>query len=132
MKNPCSTFVSVALVLGAMVPVAHAAVNVERQGSENPVIEVTKSAVWGGLGGLVVGGALALVSDSNDNDGDIVRWCFVGGTFLGLGYGIYHVASRPKATALLEFEDGSPHLRPALPVPDPDRGLLLRLVAVRF
>ncbi|OGF18196.1 MAG: hypothetical protein A2W00_10000 [Candidatus Eisenbacteria bacterium RBG_16_71_46] len=114
-------------------PVAlHAAVNVERQGAENPVIEIAKSTVYGGLAGLVVGGAIALASDSNDNDGDIVRWSFIGGTFVGLGYGIYQVSNRPQPTALLEFRGGAASLHAALPAPVPGRGMTMRLVAVRF
>jgi len=132
MNRLLSTVVSAALAVCAVTPAARAAVNVERRGSENPVVEVAKATIWGGLGGLVVGGALALVSDSNDNDDDLVRWSFVTGTFVGLGFGIYHVANRPQATALLEFQDGSPSLHAALPVPEPGRGITMRVIAVRF
>ncbi len=132
MNRPLSIVLCVALSLSVLAPAARAAVNVERQGAENPVLEVAKSTVYGGLAGLLLGGAIALVSDNNDNDGDIVKWSFVGGTFLGLGYGIYHVASRPKATAVIELRGGSPSLHAVLPAPEPGRGMTLRLIAVRF
>jgi hypothetical protein len=38
-----------------------AQVEVQRRGEENPVLTVSKSIVYGGLAGLVLGGALALV-----------------------------------------------------------------------
>lgn len=124
--------VSAVLSFSVLAPAARAAVNIERQGAENPVLEVAKSTVFGALGRLVLGGAIALVSNSNDNDGDIIRWSVVGGTFLGFGYGIYHVATRPNTTALLEFQGGRPSLHAALPVPEPGRGMTMRLVAVRL
>lgn len=127
-----SLFLAVLLISGTLAPAAHAAVNVERQGAENPILEVAKSTVWGGLGGLVLGSAIALVNTDNENNGDIIKWSFVAGTFLGCGYGIYHVSTRPKATALIEFQGGLPSLHAALPVPEPGRGLTMHLVAVRF
>ncbi|MBI5709134.1 MAG: hypothetical protein HZC42_02365 [Candidatus Eisenbacteria bacterium] len=130
MKRLFSTLAIAALSLAAFSPAARAAVNVERQGAENPVQEVAKSTVYGGLAGLVLGSALALATDSND--GSIIKWSFVGGTFLGFGYGIYHVSTRPKPTALLEFQGGTPSLHAALPVPERGRGMTMRLVAVRF
>ncbi len=94
----------VALLLVAMAGwgarSAQAAVNVERQGSENPMIEVFKSTIYGGLAGLVVGGAIALAAE---NGGEPVRWGFVVGTFVGLGAGVIHVTSRPQPTSLLEL-----------------------------
>src|SRR5512143_256898 len=110
-------------LLGILAPAAHAAVNVERQGSENAIIEVAKTTVWGALGGLVIGGAIALANGNNDSNGDIVRWSIVGGTFLGLGYGIYHVSHRPPVTALIEFQGGAPTLHATLPEAAPSRGL---------
>ncbi len=119
-------------LFGIFVPSAHAAVNVQREGSENPMIEVAKTTCWGMLGGLVIGGAIALANGESDNNGDIVRWSVVGGTFLGLGYGIYHVTHRPPVTALIEFQGGAPTLHAALPQAAPGRGLEMHLVAVRF
>jgi hypothetical protein len=127
-----SLLLAASLASGTLAPAARAAVNIERQGSENPVLEVAKSTVWGGLGGLALGCAIALVNTDNDSGGDIIRWCFVGGTFLGCGYGIYHVSTRPKASALIEFQGLAPSLHAALPVPEPTGGVTMRLVAVRF
>ncbi len=132
MKRTFALFAILVTVLGFIAPAAHAAVNVQRQGSENPMIEVAKTTVWGALGGLVVGGAIALANGDSDNNGDIVRWSVVGGTFLGLGYGIYHVTHRPPATALIEFQGGAPTLHAALPEAAPGRGLQMHVLAVRF
>ena len=60
-----------------------------------------KSTIYGGLAGLVLGGAIAWASDSDDN-AETIRWSFVGGTFFGFGYGIYHVTRRPQPRAALE------------------------------
>jgi O-antigen/teichoic acid export membrane protein len=121
-----------ALVIGcaALAPATQAGVNVERSSSENPMLEVAKSTVYGGLAGLVLGSAVALVNNGN-NDGDIIKWGFVGGTFLGFGYGLYYVSSRPKPSALLELENGKLHpgvLAPAV------RGneVLVPVVSVSF
>lgn len=89
---------SVAFLL--LLPVlANAQVTVQRKGDENPAISVTKSIFWGGLGGLVLGSAVALVAD--ENEGDIIKWSFVGGTFAGLGLGIWHVTHRPEPRSAL-------------------------------
>ncbi len=132
MKKLLSTIVSAALTLGVLAPAAPAAVNIERQGAENPVIELANSMKYGALGGLLLGSAIALTTEDTANDGDIIRWSFVGGVFLGLGCGIHHIATRPKATSLLEFQKGAPSLHAALPVLEPGRGMTMRLVAVRF
>jgi len=89
------------LLLSGVPRPGGAAVNVSRTGSENPMVEVARSIIWGGVAGLVVGSAIALASNG-DNSGDIIRWSFVGGTFLGLGFGIYHVTTRPQASAALD------------------------------
>ena len=83
---------------------ARAEVNVERVGSENAMAEVFKSTIYGALAGLVVGGAIELAA--NDGSGEPIRWGIVAGTAIGLGYGIYQVATRPQPTALLELKDG--------------------------
>ncbi len=92
-----------AILLASAIPL-HAQVTVERHGQENPVAEIAKATLWGGAAGLVLGLAVALVADKNEED--IVKWFFVGGVFGGFGYGIYHVATRPKpSSALLEFDE---------------------------
>ncbi|MBZ0268494.1 hypothetical protein K8I85_10095, partial [bacterium] len=80
----------------------------------------------------VLGGALALAFESDDN-GDTVRWSFVGGTLFGFGYGVYHVSTRPQPRAALEHGPGgwalamptvqwtserAPETRPMLPGAD--------------
>lgn len=93
----------------AAVP-ARADVEVRRYGEENPMLTIAKSTVWGGLAGLILGAAVALVAE--DNEDDIIKWFFVGGVFVGFGVGVYHVATRPKPTSsLLEIEDGGLALR---------------------
>lgn len=80
------------------------AVNIERRGDENPVVEVARSTFWGGVAGLAVGGAVALVTDGSNVDP--LRWGVALGTFAGLAAGIYWVANRPVPGALLEVRDG--------------------------
>ena len=96
--------VALALLLFILLPqAASGQVVVTRGGDENPAVTITKSIFWGALGGLIVGGAIALVID--DNQGDAVKWGFVGGTGLGLAAGIWHVANRPQPqSALLRID----------------------------
>jgi len=92
------------ILLVAIVPAAGAQTTV-RVGEENPVATIAKATLWGGLAGLVLGGATALVVD--DNEEEIVKWFFVGGTFFGFGYGLYHVSTRKSAdTGLLDIDSG--------------------------
>jgi hypothetical protein len=80
-----------------------AQVTVVRGGSENPVITIGKSTLYGGATGLLLGLALSLVVD--EDTGDIVKWSFVGGTFGGFFLGAYHVATRPQPrSAFLQFD----------------------------
>ncbi len=80
-----------------------AQVTVVREGQENPVVTVAKSTLWGGLAGLVLGSAIALVVE--DNEDDVVKWFFVGATVGGFGLGIYHVATREgPSSALLQID----------------------------
>lgn len=111
MKRLVSAALAAWLVSSLTTPAA-AAVNVNRHGDENPMVEVARSVFYGGLAGLMVGGAIAWASESN-NSGDIVRWSFVGGTVLGLGFGMYYVTNRPQA--LIEIEDGQTKLGLAMP-----------------
>ena len=113
-------------------PASVADVNVSRTGSENPMVEVARSTFWGGMAGLMLGTAVALATDGTDGDGSVIRWSFVGGTFIGFGVGMYHVMSRPSPTAILELEHGAARLHAVLPEPASNGGAALRLVAVRF
>jgi MFS family permease len=94
---------AVALIAGSS-STARAEVNVERRGSENGMVEIARSTMYGALAGFIVGGAIALAA--KDDSGEPLRWGIVVGTFAGLGYGVYQVATRPAPTALIELKDG--------------------------
>lgn len=83
---------------------AAAQVRVERTGEENPAMTITKSVLWGGLAGLMLGGATALAVEKNEVE--IVKWFAVGGVFGGLAVGVLHVATRPGPTVGLVQKDG--------------------------
>ena len=117
--------------LGALAPVARAAVNIERSSQENPVVEVSRSVIYGGLAGLVIGSAFALVSDGS-NDSDIVKWCFVGGTMVGLAAGVYFVSNRPQPDAMIEFGEGAPRFHTPTIARSPGGAAQVALVGVRF
>ena len=121
-----------ALAVSGVAAIADAAINVERSGSENPIIEVSRSITSGALAGTVVGCAVAFATSNNDNDGDIIRWGFVTGTLLGAVAGVYFVTHRPQPQAMLEFEHGMLALHPPVPVPAMAGGSQVRLVAFRF
>jgi hypothetical protein len=86
----------VLLALALFAGDARSDVDVIRRGEENPMLTVAKSTFWGAMTGLVLGGAIALVAQ--DNEEDILRWSIAAGTFVGFAVGIYHVATRPSAT----------------------------------
>ncbi len=111
---------------------ARAAVNVTRTGDENPMKEVAKSVIYGGIAGLFVGVSLAVATKDNHNDGDLIRRGFAGGTLAGLGLGLYWVTRRPQPSAALELEDG--RLRAGVPAIafDPDGTARVHLARVRF
>ena len=129
MKNVGLVCLAASLLTLAPAP-SRAGVNVERTGSENPVQEVAKSTLYGALAGLVVGGAIALAAQ--DDSGESVRWGIVGGTFVGLGLGIYFVSHRPQPTALLELDRGGVGLAPPGVSLSPTGGANVHLVALRF
>lgn len=103
------------LMVQFAAPAAYASVNVNRGGDENPMKEVAKSVIYGGLAGLVLGSAVAVATSGDSNDGNAIRWGFAGGTFLGLGMGLWWVTKRPQPSAALEFKSGE--LRAQLPTP---------------
>ena len=109
-----------------------ATMEVQRRGEENPFIEVMNTTKWGALGGLLVGSAISLAANGKD-DGEGIRWGVVAGTFVGLGYGIWHVSSRAQPRAMLEFDDGRARLNPMpFAAVEAGDGLHLRALAVRF
>ena len=133
MKRLVSWFLCAALIFGVLPAPTSAGVNVERQGAENPVVEVFKSTMYGALTGAVVGGVIVLAAQGDsDTDGDIMRWSIVAGTAIGLGAGVWFVAKRPQPSALLELKDGSLSLHPAALQIGPGGAMNIRLVAVRF
>ena len=104
MKALVSSLLTLSL-LAAATP-AGSAVNVDRSGTENPMVEVARSTIYGGVTGLLLGGALALAVPDN-KDSDYLKWGFVAGTFFGFGYGLHHIATRPSPQALLELDHGA-------------------------
>jgi hypothetical protein len=138
----CAITLVVALFLAVIPGESAAQVVVNRQGDENPAISITKSIFWGGLGGLVLGSAIALAVD--DNEGDIIKWSFVGGTFAGLAVGIWHVTNRPEPQgAMLDLTpEGARLAAPSFSFearPDPllagdrvDRSIRAPLVSLRM
>ena len=132
MKRILAVLLCGVLLVQLTAPAARASVNVERRGDENPMQEVAKSVIYGGLAGLVLGSAIAIANDSNSNDGDIVRWGFAGGAFLGLGMGLWWVTNRPQPAAALELKDGTLHARLPNPEVGPDGRPRVALARVRF
>lgn len=125
-------WISVAAVLAVLLttsPPANAAVNVERQGTENPVIEIAKSTAYGALAGMLIGAAIDLAGDGDESEA--IRWGTVIGTFAGLGGGIYFVATRPSPDALLQIDEGQLQLHASV-VEFTGDGARVRLAGVRF
>jgi hypothetical protein len=129
MKRWIAVGLAATLALGTLAPRARAQVHVERRGAENPMVEVFRSTVYGGLAGLVVGAGIALVDDSEGTDP--LKWGFVTGTFVGLGYGFYWVSRRPQPQALLEVAGGKLRVC-AAPTLELGASPRVHLVAVRF
>jgi len=127
MKRTIAAALAAWLLCTTAAPAA-AAVNVERSGSENPMVELSRSILYGGLAGVMVGGAIALATESDDTS-EILRWSLVTGTLVGLGFGLHYVTHRPQA--MLEIEDGETRLGLVTPEVGPD-GVRMRLVGVTF
>ena len=125
------TLVLAAMLSSVVTPAAHAAVNINRESDENPMREVAKSIMWGAIGGFMVGGAIALATDDTSKDDDYIRYGVVGGTFVGLGMGLWFVSRRPSGAALIEVRGGE--LRAHLVPPEPAHGVLrLAVVSAKF
>lgn len=109
---------------------ARADVNVERHGSENAMVEIARSTIYGALAGFVVGAAIELAA--KDDSGEPIRWGIVIGTFTGLGYGVYQMATRPQPTGLLELRDGALRANALPTVEARPGGAQMHLVSMRF
>jgi hypothetical protein len=110
---------------------AFADVQVERRSDENPMVEIARSTIYGGLAGLAVG--LAFVAlDKNGDHPDLVSNSFAIGTLAGLGVGIYWVTSRPQPSALIQVDETGTHMAFAPPEVGFDGSARMRLVGVRF
>jgi len=81
-------------VFAFAAPMSFADVQIVRDDSENPMVSIAKSTFYGALLGTVVSLAIMLVAGGDDDD--IFKVSFASGTALGLGVGIYHVATRPS------------------------------------
>jgi len=128
--QPAAVLLMLTVAITLIASPAVAAVDIERHGEENPVAEIAKSTFYGALAGVVIGGAIE-AADNGSDDGEAFRWCFVGGTFIGLAAGIYFTARRPSPTPVFEFGGGRLHVG-AL-APEPVRGgARLRVIGTRF
>jgi len=106
-------------------------VSIQRGGSENPVLEVAKSAYWGAVAGFVLGGAITLVDD--DHSFAPLRWGIALGAFGGFGAGVYFVANRPVPSGLLEVRDGTVVPAASLAALEPVAGgARVRVLSVKF
>ena len=101
---------------------------------DNPVVEVARSTLYGGLAGLALGLAAALVVDDS---GEAVKWGFVIGTFGGFIWGVVHQTRSSSQLSVLEVRPGN-GARVRLPsprafrLPDGRPGVRMGLLAVQF
>jgi hypothetical protein len=129
MKALLLTLVLAAAACGLVPAPAHAAINVERKSSENPVVEVFKSTAYGALAGLVLGAGIAWASHKDNSDAPSIG--FLVGAVGGCAWGIYDATHRPKPVAMIDVSEGKAHLN--LPLPSPSSvGMRVDLVSVRF
>ena len=75
--------VLVTLLTSPMVPSAAA--------EDSTLIRISKSTMYGGLLGLLLGGAVAIVV--KDNRDEPIRWGLVIGVFGGFAYGVYSAST---------------------------------------
>lgn len=68
-----------------------------------------------------------------NNGGEPVRWGIVGGTFVGLTYGIVHVTHRAQPRAVLEFDGTRARLDPVpLAAIECDGAMRVHVLALHF
>jgi hypothetical protein len=132
MRRVFGASIASVMMLALVASTAGAGIQVNRNSNENPIVEISRSVTAGAAAGLVIGLAYAVAS-KGDNDGDVVRWCFFGGTVAGLAGGIYFVTHRPQpAEALLEMEGGRLHFDVPQPTVGAAGGVQVPLAAVKF
>jgi len=102
-----------------------------RRSEGNPMIDVFKSTLYGGAAGLVLGLAVELVDDDDDNS-DAPKWGFVTGTFFGFGYGLYYVTTRSRPEGLLRRDAGGWSIGVPSVEPAATPGVRIHLSTVRF
>jgi hypothetical protein len=88
-RSRLSAAVLIACLVATLVP---GAPGICRAASDDDMVTITKNTLYGGILGLILGGTLTLVVDSDSRD-DVVRWGVVGGVFAGFGYGLYEVTA---------------------------------------
>jgi hypothetical protein len=71
------------------------------QAEENPFVETFKSALYGGLAGALVGGALLAFTKHPADHLDYVAYGGAGGILVGAGYGLIKASK-----SLAEYENG--------------------------
>lgn len=131
LKQLRKTFAVVLVVITVFSATAEA-----DEGQESTVATVGKSTFYGALTGALVGVAAALVAGGNS--GDVLKWSFVGGTAVGLIWGIHDASTGPERnSAMFSLKsDGSTTF--ALPTPqlraggDGDFGVGMTVFSLSF
>ena len=131
MKRIVGTLLLVALAAQLVAPAVCSAASKDSK-DFNPFAEVVKDMAWGALGGLILGGAIALVNNDSNSSDEILRWSVAGGTFAGLGYGLYRLSKAPPPSSMLEWRGGSLAMNPPALAPAPGRGFAVRIVGATF
>jgi hypothetical protein len=100
-----------AALLGVLVTCELAGPSRASAEPEDRILLLAKSAIYGAVTGLILGGVTALVVDSDSRD-DAVRWGIVLGAFGGFAYGIYTI-SRGEDDLFFRPLPGSPPADPS-------------------
>ena len=80
-------------------------IQIVREDSENPFVSIAKSTFYGATLGSIISFAIMLAT--NGDDSTIFKVSFISGTGLGLGYGIYHVATRDSHATIQISDKGT-------------------------
>jgi hypothetical protein len=118
MRMPRSV-TSAALALGLFLGLQsslHAQVVEERESQANPSVVIFRATLYGAGTGLLLGGAWALVEETDQSTSDILKWGAAGGAATGALVGLIYVATRagPEGDAevvgMLESNESGVHL----------------------